>query len=210
MAGTSLKEQKIALHLHADFFTVKEPVFPFTKFPGSDPILGPEMKSTGEAMGVGNTFGEAYYKAQLGSGSQAPRGGKAILSVKESDKLKIAETARALIDVGFEIYATQGTAKQLIKSGVFCQRVNKVHEGRPHLVDMIKNDEIDYIVNTTEGLQAVSDSYLIRRSALQYNVAYTTTLAAGLATASAIAHQTRQKVITVQELHQRLIEREYQ
>ncbi|MGB0495846.1 MAG: carbamoyl-phosphate synthase large subunit, partial [Kangiellaceae bacterium] len=206
MAGRSLKEQGITQPLKSDFFTVKEPVFPFNKFPGSDPILGPEMKSTGEAMGVGNTFGEAYYKAQLGGGSQAPRGGKAILSVKDSDKAKLAETARALIEVGFEICATGGTAKQLIDQGVFCQRINKVYEGRPHLVDMIKNDEIDYIVNTTEGSQAVADSYTIRRSALQHKVAYTTTLAAGFATAKAISHQTRQKVVTVQELHQRVSE----
>lgn len=204
MAGKSLKEQGITGEVEVDFFTVKEPVFPFNKFFGSDPILGPEMKSTGEAMGVGETFGEAYYKAQLGAGSQAPRGGKAILSVKESDKAKLAETARALIDCGFEVLATNGTASTLIQEGVFCQRVNKVFEGRPHLVDMIKNDEIDYIVNTTEGKQAVADSFQIRRSALQYKVAYTTTLAGGLATAQAIHHQTRQKVISVQELHKRI------
>jgi len=204
MAGKSLIEQGYTKSLSSDYFTVKEPVFPFNKFPGADPILGPEMKSTGEAMGVGDTFGEAYYKAQLGSGSQAPRGGKAILSVKESDKEKLAETARALIDVGFEIYATGGTTKRLIKEGIFCQRVNKVSEGRPHLVDMIKNDEIDYIVNTTEGKQAVADSYTIRRSALQHKVAYTTTLAAGFATAKAIRQQTRQKVITIQELNKRV------
>ena len=206
MAGKSLIEQGYTKPIKTDFFTVKEPVFPFNKFPGADPILGPEMKSTGEAMGVGDTFGEAYYKAQLGGGSQAPRGGKAILSVKDSDKPKLAETARALIDVGYEIYATDGTAKTLIKEGVFCQRIYKVYEGRPHLVDMIKNDEIDYIVNTTEGKQAVADSYMIRRSALQHKVAYTTTLAAGFATAKAVMQQTRQKVVTVQELHQRVVE----
>jgi len=204
MAGKSLIQQGYTEAVSSNFYTVKEPVFPFNKFPGSDPILGPEMKSTGEAMGVGETFGEAYYKAQLGGGSQAPRGGKAILSVKESDKARLSETARALIDCGFEILATGGTAKTLIQDGVFCQRINKVYEGRPHLVDMIKNDEIDYIVNTTEGKQAVADSFQIRRSALQYKVAYTTTLAGGLATAKAIRHQTRQKVISLQELHQRV------
>jgi len=204
MAGKTLAELGCTEAVTPQFFTVKEPVFPFNKFPGADPILGPEMKSTGEAMGVGDSFGEAYYKAQLGAGSQAPRGGKAILSVKDSDKHKVAETARALIDCGFEILATGGTAAQLIKEGVFCQRVNKVYEGRPHLVDMIKNDEIDYIVNTTEGKQAVADSYTIRRSALQYKVAYTTTLAAGLATAQAILHQTRQKVVSLQELSQKV------
>jgi len=207
MAGRSLAEQGVTHPLTSDFFTVKEPVFPFNKFPGADPILGPEMKSTGEAMGVGESFGEAYYKAQLGGGSQAPRGGKAILSVKDNDKHKLAETARALIKVGYEIHATGGTAKRLIKEGVFCQRINKVHEGRPHLVDMIKNDEIDYIVNTTEGAQAVADSYTIRRSALQHKVAYTTTLAAGFATAQAISHQTRQKVNTIQHLHLRVKEK---
>ena len=205
MTGRSLIEQGYTESVSSDFFTVKEPVFPFNKFPGADPILGPEMKSTGEAMGVGETFGEAYYKAQLGGGSQAPRGGKAILSVKDSDKAKVAETARALIECGFEILATGGTATTLIQEGVFCQRVNKVYEGRPHLVDMIKNDEIDYIVNTTEGKQAVADSFQIRRSALQYKVAYTTTLAGGLATAQAIRHETRQKVISLQELHKRVI-----
>ncbi|MDH5432825.1 MAG: carbamoyl-phosphate synthase large subunit [Gammaproteobacteria bacterium] len=201
MAGKTLKEQGVTKEVKPNLFTVKEPVFPFNKFPGSDPILGPEMKSTGEAMGVGETFGEAYYKAQLGAGSQAPRGGKAILSVKDSDKPKLAETARALVECGYEIMATGGSASTLIQEGVFCQRVNKVYEGRPHLVDMIKNDEIDYIVNTTEGKQAVADSFQIRRSALQYKVAYSTTLAGGLATADAIQHQTRQKVISVQELH---------
>ena len=204
MAGKSLKEQGYTKAVTSDFFTVKEPVFPFNKFPGSDPILGPEMKSTGEAMGVGESFGEAYYKAQLGGSSQAPRGGKAILSVKDGDKAKLPETARALIECGFEILATGGTATTLIQDGVFCQRINKVYEGRPHLVDMIKNDEIDYIVNTTEGKQAVADSFQIRRSALQYKVAYTTTLAGGLATAQAIRHQTRQKVVSVQELHDRV------
>ncbi len=204
MAGRSLIEQGYTQPVTSDFFTVKEPVFPFNKFPGTDPILGPEMKSTGEAMGVGDTFGEAYYKAQLGGGSQAPRGGKAILSVKDSDKAKVSETARALIGCGFEILATGGTAKTLINEGVFCQRINKVYEGRPHLVDMIKNDEIDYIVNTTEGKQAVADSFQIRRSALQYKVAYTTTLAGGLATAKAIRHETRKKVMSLQDLHKRV------
>ncbi|WP_444995665.1 carbamoyl-phosphate synthase large subunit [Aliikangiella sp. IMCC44359] len=204
MAGRTLKEQGYTKSVSSNFFTVKEPVFPFNKFFGSDPILGPEMKSTGEAMGVGESFGEAYYKAQLGGGSQAPRGGKAILSVKDSDKVKLPETARALIECGFEILATGGTATKLIQEGIFCQRINKVYEGRPHLVDMIKNDEIDYIVNTTEGKQAVADSFQIRRSALQYKVAYTTTLAGGLATAQAIRHQTRQKVVSVQELHKRV------
>jgi len=130
MAGKSLKEQGFTQPVSVDFFTVKEPVFPFNKFPGSDPILGPEMKSTGEAMGVGESFGEAYYKAQLGGSSQAPRGGKAILSVKDNDKAKLPETARALIECGFEILATNSTASTLIKEGIFCQRINKVFEGK--------------------------------------------------------------------------------
>ncbi|MCO7224609.1 carbamoyl-phosphate synthase large subunit [Pleionea sp. CnH1-48] len=204
MAGTSLAEQGELEEVVPEFYSVKEPVFPFNKFPGSDPILGPEMKSTGEAMGVGDSFGEAFYKAQLGGSSAAPIGGKAIISVRDADKEKLPEVGRALIDCGFELIATAGTARALVSAGVPCQRVNKVYEGRPHLVDMIKNDEIDYIVNTTEGSQAIADSFMIRRSALQHKVAYTTTLAGAKATTQAIKQQTRNVVVSVQELHKRI------
>jgi carbamoyl-phosphate synthase large subunit len=205
MAGKSLKEQGITKEVIPPFFSVKEPVFPFNKFPGSDPILGPEMKSTGEAMGVGNTFGEAFYKAQLGASSQAPIGGKAVISVRDADKSKLPELGRALIDVGFELVATSGTARALLAAGIPCQKIHKVNEGRPHIVDLIKNDEVDYIVNTTEGQAAIADSFMIRRSALQHKVAYTTTLAGAMATVEAIRNQTRQVVVSVQELHEKVL-----
>ncbi len=204
MAGTSLAEQGILDEVIPPYYSVKEPVFPFNKFPGSDPLLGPEMKSTGEAMGVGDTFGEAFYKAQLGGSSQAPLGGKAIISVRDADKAKLPEVGRALIECGFELVATSGTAKALVSAGVPCQKINKVDEGRPHIVDIIKNDDVDYIVNTTEGHKAIADSFLIRRSALQHKVAYTTTLAGALATTEAIKMQTRNVVVSVQELHQKV------
>ncbi|MEE4245774.1 MAG: carbamoyl-phosphate synthase large subunit [Kangiellaceae bacterium] len=204
MAGTSLAEQGMLEEIIPPFYSVKEPVFPFNKFPGSDPILGPEMKSTGEAMGVGDTFGEAVYKAQLGGSSQAPQGGKAIISVREADKDKLPEVARALVEVGFELIATSGTARTLVAAGIPCQKVNKVSEGRPHIVDLIKNDEVNYIVNTTEGQKAIADSFTIRRSALQHKIAYTTTLAGAKATTQAIKMQTRQTVVSVQELHEKV------
>ncbi|WMS86351.1 carbamoyl-phosphate synthase large subunit [Pleionea litopenaei] len=204
MAGTSLADQGMLNEVIPPFYSVKEPVFPFNKFPGSDPILGPEMKSTGEAMGVGETFGEAFYKAQLGGGSQAPKGGRAIISVRDADKVKLPEVGRALIECGFELVATSGTAKALVAAGVPCQKVHKVNEGRPHIVDLIKNDEVDYIVNTTEGQKAIADSFTIRRSALQHKIAYTTTLAGALATTQAIKKQTRESVVSVQELHEKV------
>ncbi|WP_144392841.1 carbamoyl-phosphate synthase large subunit [Pleionea sediminis] len=205
MAGVSLKEQGVTDEVIPPYYSVKEPVFPFNKFPGSDPILGPEMKSTGEAMGVGESFGEAFYKAQLGGGSQAPKGGRAIISVRDSDKAKLKDTGKALIECGFELVATSGTARALVEAGVPCQTVHKVNEGRPHIVDLIKNEEVNYIVNTTEGHKAIADSFVIRRTALQHKIAYTTTLAGALATTQAIQRQTREKVVSVQELHKKVL-----
>ncbi len=205
MAGTSLIEQGATKEVIPPYYSVKEPVFPFNKFPGSDPILGPEMKSTGEAMGVGETFGEAFYKAQLGGKSQVPFGGSCFISVRDADKAKLPEVGRALIECGFELMGTGGTARALLAAGVPCRHVNKVNEGRPHIVDAIKNDEVDYIVNTTEGQQAIADSFTIRRSALQHKVAYTTTIAGALATTQAIKQHTRQVVVSVQELHQKVV-----
>ncbi|NVJ48744.1 MAG: carbamoyl phosphate synthase large subunit, partial [Gammaproteobacteria bacterium] len=149
-------------------------------------------------------FGEAFYKAQLGGGSQAPQGGRAIISVRDADKAKLPEVGKALIACGFELVATSGTAKALVAAGIPCQKVHKVNEGRPHIVDLIKNDEVDYIVNTTEGQKAIADSFLIRRSALQHKIAYTTTLAGALATTLAIKKQTRDLVVSVQELHEKV------
>ena len=204
MLGHSLQEQGVLEMITPPYFSVKVPVFPFNKFLGVDPILGPEMKSTGEVMGVGNTFAEAFTKAHLAVNVEFRPGGKAFLSVRDADKAGIVEVGRALYDVGFTLIATNGTARVLQAAGLPCHRINKVTEGRPHVVDMIKNDEIDFIVNTTEGKQAIADSYTIRRSALQRKINYTTTLAGGKACALAFALQSEQNVISIQELHKRL------
>jgi carbamoyl-phosphate synthase large subunit len=180
---------------------VKEAVFPFTKFPEADPILGPEMKSTGEVMGTGKTFGEAYAKAQSASGVTLPRKGVCFISVRDRDKPGAVGLARRLIERGFELVATEGTAKVLSDAGVACRRVNKVREGRPHVVDMIKNDEIDLIVNSTEGKQAIRESNSIRREAVHRRVTYYTTLAAGLATCEALDHLDEVEVNRLQDLH---------
>ncbi|MGB5690021.1 MAG: hypothetical protein WBM45_12155, partial [Woeseiaceae bacterium] len=179
--------------------------FPFIKFPGADPILGPEMKSTGEVMGVGRTFGEAYAKAQLASGVVLPREGAALLSVRERDKEGAIELARILSGMGFDLVATHGTAQVLAKAGVSCARVNKVREGRPHIVDMIKNGEIDLIVNTTEGKQAITESESIRAEAVRRRVTYYTTLGAAIATCRAIEHLDDHTVNRLQDLHNEVV-----
>jgi carbamoyl-phosphate synthase large subunit len=184
-----------------EYFSVKESVFPFIKFPGADPILGPEMKSTGEVMGVGRSFGEAYAKAQLASGVILPRQGAALLSVRERDKDGAVELARILAEQGFDIVATHGTAQKLAASGVSCRRANKVREGRPHIVDMIKNGEIDLIVNTTEGKQAINESQSIRAEAVRRGVTYYTTLGAAIATCVAIEYLDDSEVNRLQDLH---------
>jgi carbamoyl-phosphate synthase large subunit len=204
MLGHSLQEQGALDMITPPYFSVKVPVFPFNKFLGVDPILGPEMKSTGEVMGVGNTFAEAFTKAHLAVHIEFRPGGKAFLSVRDADKQGIVEVGRALYNVGFTLIATSGTARVLQEAGLPCHRINKVTEGRPHIVDMIKNDEIDFIVNTTEGKQAIADSYTIRRSALQRKINYTTTLAGGKACALAFALQSEQNVKSIQELHKSL------
>jgi carbamoyl-phosphate synthase large subunit len=189
-----------------EFISVKESVFPFTKFQGVDPILGPEMKSTGEVMGIGRSFAEAFAKAMLASGAKIPRPGTAFLSVREADRPSIVELARELDAKGFNLVATGGTAKVIRDGGVACQHVNKVKEGRPHIVDMIKNGEIVFIVNTTEGRSAIADSYTIRREALMQSVCYTTTISAGKATCLAMAHRDVQDVYCLQTLHQANVE----
>jgi len=204
MAGRTLAELGASKEIVPDFFSVKEAVFPFAKFPESDPILGPEMKSTGEVMGTGRTFGEAYAKSQAGSGVVLPRRGRALVSVRERDKPGAVEMARKLIERGFEMVATDGTAKAIEAAGLPCRRVNKVREGRPHIVDMIKNDEIALIVNTTEGRQATRDSMAIRREAVSRRVTYFTTLAAGLATCEALDHLEDVDVNRLQDLHREI------
>lgn len=204
MAGQSLEEQGFTEEVIPPFYSVKEVVLPFNKFPGVDPLLGPEMRSTGEVMGVGDTFAEAYAKAQLGATSEVPKSGRALLSVRNSDKNRVADLAAKLIELGYEIDATHGTAVVLGEAGINPRLVNKVHEGRPHILDRIKNDEYTYIVNTTEGRQAIEDSRQLRRGALRYKVNYTTTLNAAFATCMAHAADDRTNVTSVQELHKRI------
>jgi len=201
MAGISFKEQGFTAPGKRPYFSVKESVFPFSKFPDADPILGPEMKSTGEVMGTGRTFGEAYAKAQFASGVVLPRRGLAFISVRDRDKPGVVELGKMLIARGFEIVATGGTAKALKDGGVPCQRVNKVREGRPHVVDMIKNRELSLIVNTTEGKQAIRESHSIRGEAVHYKVTYYTTVAAAKATCDALDHLDNVIVNRLQDLH---------
>lgn len=201
MAGKSLQEQGVTKEIVPDYYSVKEAVFPFIKFQGVDPILGPEMKSTGEVMGVGRSFGEAFAKSQLAASVVLPTGGQAFISVREVDKTASVAIAKDLLQLGFNLLATRGTQKVLEEAGVPCQQVNKVAEGQPHIVDMIKNDEIDLIVNTTEGRQSVADSREIRRAALQHQVNYTTTLAAARATCQALESQNNGSVNRLQSLH---------
>ncbi|MET0290876.1 MAG: carbamoyl-phosphate synthase large subunit, partial [Steroidobacteraceae bacterium] len=203
MTGRSLKAQGAAERIPR-YFSVKEAVFPFAKFPEADPILGPEMKSTGEVMGTGRTFGEAYAKAQAGSGVVLPRKGVAMISVRDRDKEGAVTLARRLVGHGFEIVATAGTAAAIEAAGIACRRASKVREGRPHIVDMIKNDGISLIVNTTEGKQAIRDSQAIRKEAVHRRITYYTTLAAALASCEALEHMDEVDVNRLQDLHQEL------
>ena len=202
MTGTSLRAQGLTEAYKPTFFSVKEAVFPFIKFQGVDPLLGPEMKSTGEVMGIGRTFGEAFAKAQLGASNAVPVSGTAFLSVRKADRQGVVGLARDLVSKGYKLVATRGTAKVINADGVECAVVNKVMEGRPHIVDMIKNGQIDLIVNTTEGKQAIADSYTIRRTALQNKVSYSTTLAGARATCMALEYLTNASVNSLQDLHQ--------
>lgn len=201
MAGTSLKDQGALKEIIPKYYSVKEAVFPFNKFPGVDPALGPEMKSTGEVMGVGYSFAEAFAKSQLGASVILPTSGKVFLSVRDTDKPSIAEVGQSLIDLGFTIVATGGTARMLEEAGMECERVNKVGQGRPHIVDIIKNEEISLIVNTTEGTQAIADSATIRSNALQYKVTYTTTISGGRALCMAMKQNSEKNVYSIQSLH---------
>ncbi len=201
MAGRSLREQGVTAERIPAYYSVKEAVFPFNKFAKVDPLLGPEMKSTGEVMGVGDSFGEAFAKALVAGGGGLPSGGRALLSVRDADKPGAIEVARELVELGFELVATDGTCKALRGAGLECMRVNKVKEGRPHIVDMIKNDEINLIVNTTEGKQAIADSSEIRRTLLSRKISYTTTLAGARATCHALRALDLAKVSRLQDLH---------
>ena len=201
MVNVSLATQGATTQRIPGFFSVKEAVFPFVKFPEADPILGPEMKSTGEVMGTGKSFAEAYAKAQIASGVVLPRRGTAFLSVRDRDKPAAVKLGQLLVDRGFDLIATGGTASELAKAGVPCRRVNKVREGRPHVVDMIKNDEISLIVNTTEGKQAIRESHSIRSAAVHRKVTYYTTMPAALATTYALDHMEDSNVNSLKDLH---------
>ena len=204
MTGQSLKDQAFTREITPKTFAVKEAVFPFNKFPGVDPILGPEMKSTGEVMGVGATFAEAYAKAQLGAGDLIGTKGNAFISVRDRDKPFVVEVAKRLNSLGYSVVATHGTAKVISEAGLEVTRVNKVVEGRPHIVDMLKNDEIQVVFNTTEGTQAIADSSMIRRTALRHNVYCTTTIAGALAVCEAVEFGQNFSVYTIQQLHAEL------
>ncbi|MDT3706624.1 MAG: carbamoyl-phosphate synthase large subunit [Thiobacillus sp.] len=205
MAGISLKSQAFEKEIIPPYFSVKEAVFPFRKFPGVDTILGPEMKSTGEVMGVGDNFGEAFVKSQLASSSELPKpGGRAFVSVRSGDRDAIVEVAQALRDLGFSLVATRGTAQAIESAGIPVAIVNKVKEGRPHIVDMIKNGDIDFIVNVVEDKKAVKDSYAIRAEALARRVVYFTTLAGARAACMGMRHGNELVVYSLQSLHQRL------
>ena len=206
MAGQSLESQGIVKEVTPPYFSVKEAVFPFVKFPGVDTILGPEMKSTGEVMGVGKTFGEAFIKSQLGAGVRLPRSGLVVLSVKQSDKPRMVAVARSLLALGFSLAATKGTAAAIQAAGMDCKAVNKVAEGRPHIVDMIKNDEVVLVINTVEERRnAIADSRQIRTSALQARVTTYTTMAGAEAAVDGMQYLDHLGVISVQEMHAQLL-----
>ncbi|HEX4986833.1 MAG TPA: carbamoyl-phosphate synthase large subunit [Burkholderiales bacterium] len=205
MVGRTLDSQGVKGEVIPPYYSVKEAVFPFIKFPGVDTILGPEMKSTGEVMGVGATFAEAFVKSQFAAGVKLPASGKAFISVRNADKPRVVDIARTLSKLGFSLYATRGTAAALAEAGLAVTPVNKVAEGRPHIVDMIKNGEIVLIVNTVEDRRgAIQDSYSIRRSALQGRVTYFTTIAGARAACTGMQHMQELAAYSVQGLHARL------
>lgn len=201
MTGQSLAKQNVTKEVIPPYYSVKEVVLPFNKFSGVDPILGPEMRSTGEVMGIGKTFAEAFAKAQLGSLSNMKKSGKALLSVRDQDKTRLLEIAKRLINHGFSIDATIGTAKVLQQANIPCQVVKKENEGRPNIHDHIKNGEYSYILNTTSGRAAIEASKVLRRSAIQYKVHYDTTMNAAYATTAALDYDPAQTVTPLQQLY---------
>ena len=204
MVGQSLKSQGAVKEIIPPYYSVKEAVFPFRKFPGVDPLLGPEMKSTGEVMGVGESFGEAFLKSQYAASVKLPRQGNVFVSVRNPEHPQVAEIAGRLHDLGFKLFATRGTAKAIEVAGVPVTRVNKVAEGRPHIVDMIKNKEIQLIINVVEDKRAVKDSFAIRAATLSQNIPYFTTLAGGKAACLGMQERREITVYSLQELHKRL------
>jgi carbamoyl-phosphate synthase large subunit len=206
MAGRSLAQQGLTEDLVVKRTFMKESVFPFSKFPGVDTILGPEMKSTGEVMGVGKSFGEAFVKSQIAAGVRFPKGGRAFISVRDGDKRGAAEVARDLAELGFTVIATRGTANVIQQQGIPVTTVNKVAEGRPHVVDMIKNGEISFIVNTVEDTRtSITDSRSIRTTALAQRVTYYTTLAGARAACAGMKHLSTLQPYRLQDLHRKLV-----
>ena len=204
MAGISLKDQNFLEEIVPPYFSVKEAVFPFTKFMGVDPILGPEMKSTGEVMGVGTNFSEAYAKAQLGAGEKIPDQGSVFLSVRDSDRPFIGDLAKEFHDLGFNIIATKGTARSISENNIPVEVIKKVAEGRPHVVDAMKNSEVNLIVNTTEGKQSILDSASIRRTALEEKIYCTTTIEGGKAVCAVLRNKDKWSVERLQDLHAKI------
>jgi carbamoyl-phosphate synthase large subunit len=204
MIGRTLASQNATREVVPDYFSVKEAIFPFLKFQNVDPILGPEMRSTGEVMGVGRNFGAAFARAHEAANIKSPAPGKAFLSVRDADKQRLVEVANDLVARGFSLVATGGTHRFLADHGIACERINKVLEGRPHIVDLIKNGEIAFIVNTTEGKQAIADSFSIRREALQQRVTYSTTVSGAKALLHSLDFRDGEDVHSLQELHREL------
>ncbi len=205
MVGRTLAEQGATREIVPEYFSVKEAIFPFLKFQNVDPILGPEMRSTGEVMGVGRSFGAAFARAHEAANISAPKVGKVFLSVRDADKTRLLPVAKELIARGFTLVATSGTCAYLSEHGIACERINKVLEGRPHIVDLIKNGEIVFIVNTTEGRQAITDSFSIRREALQQRITYSTTVAGARALVHSLDFRGNGEVHSLQELHRELM-----
>src|SRR6185503_15289912 len=204
MVGKTLAEQHATREVVPKYHSVKEAIFPFLKFQNVDPILGPEMRSTGEVMGVGRNFGAAFARAHEAASISAPSAGKVFVSVRDPDKQRLLPVAKELLKRGFSLVATAGTHAFLTSHGISCERINKVLEGRPHIVDLIKNGEIVYIVNTTEGKQAIADSFSIRREALQQRVTYSTTVAGARALVHSLDFHGSEDVHSLQELHKEL------
>jgi carbamoyl-phosphate synthase large subunit len=206
MAGIGFDEQGIADIVVPPYYSVKESVFPFAKFPGVDPLLGPEMRSTGEVMGVGATFGEALFKSQLGAGASLPEKGTVFLSVKDSDKPKAITVAQLLHDMGYELVATRGTAQAVEQAGIPVKPVNKVKDGRPHVVDLLKNGDIQLVITTVSEVRSqIADSRSIRTTALAQRVTYYTTMAGGRAAIEGMKHLDHLEVYDLQGLHRRLL-----
>ncbi|NCX44346.1 MAG: carbamoyl-phosphate synthase large subunit, partial [Betaproteobacteria bacterium] len=207
MVGRSLADQQIGAEVRPSYFSVKEAVFPFVKFPGVDILLGPEMKSTGEVMGVGKTFGEAFVKSQLGAGTRLPEKGTVFISVRQSDKSRVVGVARGLCDLGFRLTATKGTAAVLREQGIAVEIVNKVQDGRPHIVDMIKNGDIDLVINTVEEKpNAIADSRSIRTTTLAQRVTVFTTIAGASAAVEGMRAMKSLDVYALQQLHASLVQ----